>query len=137
LKLEADDRPLLLVSKPNHVLQIFAIPPTRLPEDQHAKERFPAPEEALSISTLTYSAGIRKGKSQYGSEKVISAKFMDAPTTEGPLILLLIAGTGKGLSSFSLVMLSLISGEVVKRVEAGSGQEAGLSVSSRAVVVVS
>jgi hypothetical protein len=53
------------------------------------------------------------------------------------LILLLIAGTGKGLSSFSLVMLSLISGEVVKRVEAGSGQEAGLSVSSRAVVVVS
>jgi len=53
------------------------------------------------------------------------------------LALLLIAGMGKGMSSNSLAMLSLRSGEVINRVEIGDGQEASLSVSSRAVVVVS
>jgi len=53
------------------------------------------------------------------------------------MVLLLIAGLGKGTSSYSLAMLSLRTGDVVKRVDIGNGQEASLSVSSRTVIVVS
>jgi hypothetical protein len=134
---EADDRPLLLISTPEHVLQIFTIPPTRLPEDQHIKERFAAPEEVLSIPTLIHSNSIRKSKVQAGAEKVVSAKLIGRVPADGPLVLLLIAGLGKGMSSYSLAMLGLRTGEVVKRVDVGNGQEAALSVSSKAVVVVS
>jgi hypothetical protein len=134
---EADDRPLLLISTPEHVLQIFTIPPTRLPEDQHVKERFAAPEEVLSIPTLIHSNSLRKPKVKAGAEKVVSARFIGGVSADGPLVLLLLAGLGKGMSSYSLAMLSLRTGEVVKRVEIGNGQEAALSVSGRAVVVVS
>jgi hypothetical protein len=133
---EADDRPLLLVSTPEHVLQIFAIPSTRLPEDQHVKERFAAPVEVLSIPNLIYSS-IRKPKVRPGAEKVVSAEFIGRVSSEGPMVLLLIAGLGKGMSSYSLAILSLRTGEVVKRVDIGNGQEAALSVSGKAVVVVS
>jgi hypothetical protein len=118
-------------------LQIFAIPSTRLPEDQHVKERFAAPVEVLSIPSLIHSNSIRKPKVKAGAEKVVSARFIREESADGPLILLLIAGLGKGMSSYSLAMLSLRTGEVVKRVDIGNGQEAALSVSSRAVVVVS
>lgn len=134
---EADDRPLLLISTPEHVLQIFAKPPTRLPQDQHVKERFAAPVEVISISTLAYSAGIRKPRVKAGAGKVMSAKLIGSASAGGPLALLLIAGLEKEMSSFSLAMLSLRTGEVIKRVEIGDGQEAALSVSSKAVVVVS
>jgi hypothetical protein len=53
------------------------------------------------------------------------------------MVLMLVAGLGKGTSNYSLAMLSLRTGEVVKRVDIGNGQEAALSVSSKAVVVVS
>ena len=118
-------------------MQFFAIPPTRLPEDQHVKERFGAPEEVLSIPTLRYSSSIRKSKVKAGIEKVVSAEFIGSVSADGPLVLLLIAGLGKGMSSYSLAMLSLRTGEVVRRVDIGSGQEAALSVSGKAVVVVS
>jgi hypothetical protein len=134
---KADDRPLLLISCPEHVLQIFTIPPTRLPEDQHVKERFAPPEEVLSVPTLKYTSSIRKSKNKAGTEKVVSARFIGGVSTDGPLVLLLVAGLGKGMSSYSLTMLSLRTGEVVKRVVIGNGQEADLSVSNRAVVVVS
>ena len=133
---EADDRPLLLVSTPEHVLQIFAIPSTRLPEDQHVKERFAAPEEVISIPTLIYSS-IRKSKVKAGTEKVVSAEFIGGVSADGPLVMLLVAGLGKGMSSYSLAMLDLKSGEVVKRVDIGNGQDAAFSVSGKAVVVVS
>ena len=118
-------------------MQIFAIPSTRLPEDQHIKERFGAPEEVLSIPTLIHSNSLRKPKVKTGAEKLVSAKFIGSVLADGPLVLLLVAGLGKGMSSYSLAMLSLRTGEVVKRVDTGNGQEAALSVSSRAVVVVS
>jgi hypothetical protein len=118
-------------------LQIFTIPPTSLPEDQHVKERFGAPEEVLSIPTLIHSNSLRKPKVKAGAEKVVSAKFIGSVLADGPLMLLLIAGPVKGMSSYSLAMLSLRTGEVVKRVDIGYGQEAALSVSSKAVVVVS
>lgn len=62
---------------------------------------------------------------------------MDGVTSQGPLVLLLLAAAGKVLSSYSLAMLSLRTGEVVKRVEIGNGQDASLSTSRNAVVVVS
>jgi len=134
---QADSRPLLLILTPEHVLQIFAIPPTRLPDDQHVKERFGAPEEVLSIPTLKYCSSIRKSKVKAGAEKVISAKLVGGVSADGPSVLLLVAGLGKGMSSYSLALLSLRTGEVIKRVDIGNGQEAALSVSGKAVVVVS
>jgi hypothetical protein len=134
---QADDRPLLLVSTLEHVLQIFTIPPTRLPEDQHVRERFGAPEEIISIPTLKYSNSTGRAKAKSGVEKVVSAKLIGRVPADGPSVLLLIADPGKGMSSCSLAMLSLWTGEVVKWVDIGNGQEAALSVSSRAVVVVS
>lgn len=68
---------------------------------------------------------------------MVSARFVGGVSADGPLVLLLVAGLGKGMSSYSLAMLSLRTGEVVKRVDIGNGQEAALSVSSKAVVVVS
>ena len=118
-------------------MQIFAIPSTRLPEDQHVKERFAAPEEVLSIPTLKYSSSIRKSKVKGGAEKLVSARFVGGVSADGPSVLFLVAGLGKGMSSYSLAMLSLRTGDVVKRVDIGNGQEAVLSVSGKAVVVVS
>ena len=132
---QADDRSLLLISTPLHVLQIFAIPPTQLPQDSHQKERFPAPVEILSIPSLTYAPGIRKASLTRGAEKVVSAQFIDA--AEGNMVLLLLAGSGKGMSSFSLAMLDLRSGEVIKRIDVGHGDGAGFCASKKAIVVVS
>jgi hypothetical protein len=101
------------------------------------KERFGAPEEVVSIPTLNYSNSIRKPKVKAGAEKVVSARFIGGVSADGPLVILLIAELGKRMSTYSLAMLGTRTGEAVKRVDIGSGQEATLSVSGKAVVVVS
>ena len=82
---------------------------------------------------MKLAPSVRKVDSKKGAEKVISAKFIDA--AQGPMVLLLLE-SGKGMSSFSLAMLDLKSGEVIMRTDVGNGEEAELSVSKRAIIVV-
>lgn len=133
-------RPLLLLSTPRHVLQIFALSPSTLPSDPDVKERYPAPEEILSIPSLVLGSGsTRKDKSNHGNERVVEARLVDRRTSPGhAMAILLLSGlAGKGGSStYSIALLNLSSGEMDKRVDVGSGTAASLSISSKAVVVV-
>jgi len=133
-------RPLLLLSTPRHVLQIFALSPSTLPSDPDVKERYEAPDEVLSIPSLVLGSGItRKDKSNHGNERVVEARLVDRRTSPGQaMAVLLLSGlAGKGgLSTYSIALLNLTTGEMDKRVDVGSGTAASLSISSKAVVVV-
>ena len=83
---------------------------------------------------MKLASSVRKVNSKKDAEKVISAKFIDAAL--GPMVLLLLK-SGKGMSSFSLAMLDLRSGEVIKRIDVGHGDGAGFCASKKAIVVVS
>jgi hypothetical protein len=100
------------------------------------KEHFSAPEEILSITTLRYPS--QAGKTMK-DVKVESVRLIDGGGLKdeyGTVALLLLSRHGKGTSDFSLAILSLKSGEVVKRVDVGSGTAGSMSVSSRAIVIV-
>lgn len=133
-------RPLLLLSTPRHVLQIFALSPSTLPSDPDVKERYQAPEEVLSLPSLVPGSDTtRDDKSNHGNERVVEARLVDRRTSPGhAMAVLLLSGlAGKGGSStYSIALLNLSSGEMDKRVEVGSGTAASLSISFKSVVVV-
>lgn len=134
-------RPLLLLSTPRHVVQIFALSPSTLPSDPDAKERYQAPDEVLSIPSLVLGSGITRKDKSNGNGRVVEARLVDRRTSPGPgqaMAVLLLSGlAGKGgLTTYSIALLNLTTGEMDKRVDVGSGTAASLSLSSRAVVVV-
>jgi hypothetical protein len=94
----------------------------------------------LAIPTLVYASGVGgKSKVKIGNERVVGARLVDdrIPGGHAMAVLLLSGSSGKGgLSVYSLALLNLSSGEVVKMVEIGNGTAAALSISKKAVVVV-
>ncbi|WVQ86089.1 hypothetical protein IAT38_008257 [Cryptococcus sp. DSM 104549] len=151
--------PLLLLTSKSAALQIFALPPSTIPDDPHVPENFRPPEEVWAIGRVKYEDGVDGGAGGQG-ERVLGMRLLDEPRPPlrrgrrgvadedadeedehpGPLVALTTLtpskkSQGQGLGALALVVLSLRTGLAVRRVELGVGSAADVVSSGRAVVV--
>ncbi|WRT70766.1 uncharacterized protein IL334_007765 [Kwoniella shivajii] len=136
--------PLLLVTSKSHILQVFAIYTNNIPDDPHIPEIFPSPEEICSVPSIKYDKSTRRSKldeveivpSKEGSEQVLSMTLLEN-NSELLVALLIASETSRKLSkkSLALVIVSLNTGVVVRKVELGVGIAATVHSTSRIIAV--
>ncbi|WVQ95564.1 hypothetical protein IAU59_002661 [Kwoniella sp. CBS 9459] len=140
--------PLLLVSSKTHALQVFTFYESTILDDPHVPESFPAPEEVISLHSISYDKttirmsleDVKEQRHRNAAETVLSIKLLDRPGALGrpPLVAMttITSSTRRSaLGHLALVIVDLQTGIAVTRIDLGTGSAAEVHSTARVIAV--